>query len=80
MCKNCFSVFSLSKNWKTCDCGVTKGKYTDEVNAVYENGVPIGFANNSISFAVKNQPKNGYGLSFSAFVIAKECETFKPNN
>lgn len=79
LCKKCRSIFNLSKDEeKTCFCGETKGKYVDDINAKYEGPCfPIGFDNNSLINALKNQPKNGLGERFDAFVIPKSCPTMK---
>jgi hypothetical protein len=78
-CNDCLSVFSLSPNIiKKCDCGNSEGKYSDNLNAVYKgNCIPLGFHNTEFINALKTQPKSGWGSDFKAFVIAKECETFK---
>ena len=63
-----------------CECGKCSGKYTDDLNAWYKGGefvVPLGFANGSLVKAVYNQPKEGWGEDFSAFVIPESCTTFK---
>jgi hypothetical protein len=39
--------------------------------------VPLGFANGSLVKALHNQPKEGWGENFSAFVIPEICDTFK---
>ena len=39
--------------------------------------VPIGFANSTLVRAVHNQPKDGMGENFTAFVIPKICSTYK---
>jgi hypothetical protein len=36
----------------------------------------LGFANNSLENAIKNQPQSGIGELFTAFVIPKQCSTF----
>ena len=79
LCRNCGDVFSLSKNTKSCSCGETKGRYIDNLNAWYSgiDALPLGFANNSFITAINNQPDSGWGKSFEAFVIEKDCETFK---
>lgn len=77
-CNDCYSVFSLSTQTKKCDCGRSEGKYIDNLNATYKgNCIPIGFHNNEFINALNNQPLNGWGADFKAFVIPKECKTFK---
>jgi len=64
---------------RTCKCGECSGQYTDDLNAWYkgEQAVPLGFANHSLVNAVVNQPKEGWGEDFKAFVIPESCDTFK---
>jgi hypothetical protein len=76
-CPSCGDIFNLAKQVKTCSCGKVKGYYTDNLNAIYTGGIPIGFTNNSFSQAVLNQPINGWGYNFIAFVIPQQCGTFK---
>ena len=79
LCKNCQDVIRLIQNEKrTCKCGAVSGMYTDSLNAVYsgEHAIPIGFANSTLVRAIKNQPENGMGETFTAFVIPKKCDTF----
>jgi hypothetical protein len=77
LCKNCGDIFNLSENEKTCKCRKTKGRYIDRLNAVYSGAyaVPLGILNHSIRKAIFNQPDNGMGYNFEAFVIPKECDT-----
>lgn len=79
VCKECSDVFSLRLDKeRTCECGKTKGKYTDNINAVYSGPCyPLGFANSSFIDAIWNQPESGMGKDFTAFVIPKECTTMK---
>jgi len=78
MYKNCGDVFNLDYEEKYCKCKGVVGKYLDNLNAEYhgDDAIPLGFANNSISVAIKSQPLNGMGYNFNAFVIPKECDTF----
>lgn len=78
MCPDCGDVFNLKHAVKTCGCGKTRGHYTDDLNAVYDGGVPLGFANSSFLKAVLQQPDEGRGKEFTAFVIPHVCPTFKP--
>lgn len=77
-CLECTDVIRLKSNQtKSCECGKSFGEYTDEINAHYSGPcIPIGFANRSFLYAVKNQPDNGWGKRFEAFVIEKDCPTF----
>lgn len=78
-CNKCYHVFSLTYDERTCDCGETSGKYyEDGLHAKYSgDATPLGFANNSFRAAIQNQPEDGWGETFEAFVIPKECNTFK---
>ena len=77
-CTECCDVFSLKQEQvKSCSCGLSSGKYIDEVNATYTGkGVPLGFVNMQFIHAIKYQPKKGMGKVFTAFVISEDCETF----
>ncbi len=83
LCRLCEDVFRILVNEeRTCRCGRTKGRYEkDGLNAWYEGGahaVPLGFANDSFIRAVYQQPASGsLGKEFTAFVIQKDCPTFK---
>lgn len=80
LCKNCWDVVKLStKEIRSCECGKCKGQYTDDLNAWYsgEHAVPLGINNFDLSRAAYNQPEKGMGRNFNAFVIPKECSTFK---
>ena len=81
-CKECCSIFSLSKNKKVCDCGKSSGFYKqDGLNAEFQGpAVPIGFANSSFRNALKNQPTYGQGQEFIAFVIPENCKTLNHKN
>ena len=75
-CNNCQEVFSLTMKEKHCSCGQCGGKYTDKLNATYwGNCYPIGFNNFSFMSACTNQPKEGRGRNFEAFIIPEQCPT-----
>lgn len=76
-CPKCSDVFSLSFDEKSCSCGESKGKYLDNLSAEHTGGIPIGFDNTSFVIALKQQPDSGMGKKFNAFVIPKQCNTFK---
>lgn len=83
LCKNCQDVIRLMREKRFCKCGKCCGKYTDDLNAWYAGGefvVPLGFNNGSLVKAVNNQPEEGLGENFSAFVIPKSCSTFKDHS
>jgi hypothetical protein len=62
---------------KHCDCGGTTGMYIDEINANYSGryAVPLGIDNNSFIDARNNIGQTS--TTFEAFIIPKNCETFK---
>lgn len=77
-CTNCGDIFNLNLKEKKCSCGKTKGKYNDNLNAIYdgEHAVPLGIGNSSFNQALILQPNDGMGEVFDAFVIPKICPTF----
>jgi hypothetical protein len=78
-CNKCLDVFSIHYDVRECSCGETSGKYfEDGLHAIYKGDcTPLGFANGSFRQAIHNQPEKGWGEDFTAFVIQKECDTFK---
>lgn len=74
-CPDCGDLFNLTEEMKFCTCEATSGRYTDNLNAVYSGGIPIGFANSSFARAMREQPESGMGKTFEAFVIPKSCPT-----
>jgi len=79
-CKACTDTFSICvEEERSCKCGKTKGQYIDTLNATYsgDDAIPLGFNNGSFIDALRNQPEEGLGDDFTAFVISKSCETFK---
>jgi len=80
LCTECHDVFKLDYLMRTCKCGLCRGKYLDDgLNAVYSGitAVPLGFANTSLIEATDNQPDEGMGEEFVAFVIPKACPTME---
>jgi len=78
MCLECNDIFNLDLSEKSCSCGRSKGKYINQQLADYtgKSAVPLGFSNPSFIQAIKDQPNEGIGKEFTAFVIPKNCETF----
>ena len=78
-CPNCQDVRKLNtKHIVSCDCGKSFGKYNDNLNAtIGGDAIPLGFANNTLSNALKMRPIKGMGRTFTAFVIPVECPTIK---
>lgn len=79
LCTKCLSVFSLHDEMYSCRCGEVSGRYIDNVTGIYSgtSAVPLGFNNSSFFRSVRDQPQDGMGLEFGAFVIPKECATFQ---
>lgn len=79
LCKECQDVIRLVDTKRTCKCGKVGGKYNNNLDAVYfgEMAVPLGFANSTLIRAIHNQPDEGIGENFTAFVIPRVCSTYK---
>lgn len=80
-CNKCYDVMALRFESRSCYCGESGGRYEpDGLNAVFWGpALPLGFANASFSDALQNQPEaeERWGRRFEAFVIEKDCATFK---
>lgn len=76
-CPHCSDIFNLTLTEKSCSCGKTKGKYSqDGINAIVSpSSVAIGFQNSSFLRALDRQPVAGMGEEFTAFIIPRRCET-----
>ena len=82
-CKNCADIFSIStQKVKTCSCGQTKGKYLDQLNAVYTGrfAIPMGISNPSFIKAIKRFNHDGGGDNFTAFLISDAAPSFRKIN
>jgi hypothetical protein len=79
LCTECFDLFMLTLEPVACVCGSSIGQYgPDGLNAAYSGPcIPIGFSNSSFVRAIKEQPEEGMGRTFEAFVIPKTCPTMK---
>jgi hypothetical protein len=81
LCLSCQDVIRLPINLKerSCQCGKVKGRYLNHLHAEYsgESAYPIGFDNHTLAAAISTQPQSGKGKEFTAFIIPKECPTFK---
>lgn len=66
---------------RSCACGKSGGHYHDDgLNAeFYGPALPLGFNNYSLTKALSHQPPKSAtrGENFEAFVIQKQCPTFK---
>lgn len=78
-CPECQDVLKLDFGEVWCSCEASSGWYeNDGLNAVYcGSAIPLGFANGSLVKAIENQPDEGMGKCFVAFVIPKSCPTFR---
>ena len=79
-CKDCADIFRLYVDHpKTCHCGKTTGQYEEDGLHAWYSGpaIPLGFANSSFVHAIHNQPDSDWGREFTAFVIQKDCDTFR---
>jgi hypothetical protein len=80
LCEECNDVIKLDYKVRYCKCRKTGGRYLqDGLKAEYwgEHAIPLGFANSSLVEAVNDQPENGQGRIFTAFVIPKQCPTMR---
>lgn len=88
-CCACRDVVALRLEWRTCACGLTSGRYVDNLNAVIygEQGhfAALGIANNSLAGALQTQREVGDlppvahfgghppGRTFEAFILPTDC-------
>jgi len=80
LCTKCQDIVRLmSKGPRWCVCHRSGGQYLDDILAEYWGrwAIPLGINNHSLVDAIQDQPKFGLGTRFDAFVIPKECPTFK---
>lgn len=79
LCLKCNDVIKLDTLTRSCKCGAISGRYLDDLMAEYEGdyAIPLGFDNVSLVRAIEQQPQNGCGKRFEAFVIPKECDTLR---
>lgn len=82
LCKKCQDVIRLMDYSRSCECGESNGRYLNNIDAIYfgDNAVPIGIDNISLVCALNNQPQDGKGFCFEAFVIPKKCSTYTSRN
>ena len=75
-CTICMDVVTLCLEKRSCFCGRSRGVYTDRINATIKGPcVPLGISNSSLMEAIREQPEEGNGAEFVAFVIPKKCYT-----
>ena len=80
ICRRCTDVVRLTESifYNFCKCGESSGRYVDDLNAVYSGeAIPIGFSNSELLTAIQSQPESGQGKVFAAFVVPKQCPTFR---
>lgn len=79
LCPVCHDIVRLTHKKRYCVCNSSWGYYEDDgLNAVYGgSSKPLGLLNKSLYQALMNQPEEGAGECFEAFVIPKSCPTFK---
>ena len=77
-CKDCSDLIELNLNERTCICGKTKGRYIDNVNAVYSgNCIPMGVNNNFLLVARRLYEEFPGNYSIELFTIPEDCKTMK---
>jgi len=87
LCPECSTVFNLTYELKTCKCGKCMGKYLEDeysrTHGIAEfagDCFPIVFKNDSLVDALQNQPKDGRGVEFIAFIASDESILFRRND
>lgn len=78
LCKHCQDIVRPYPNkTRTCECGDVVVKCLNKLDIVVTAtegwAVPIGFNNTSFVWSVAQQPEEGMGKDFTAFVIPKKC-------
>ena len=52
-CPDCWDMFKLEKEMRSCTCGKCKGRYIDDMNVEIENGIPFGLDNSWLYHVTK---------------------------
>lgn len=77
-CPKCGDIVRLKLRSRSCECGFSRGRYTDNINAVILNGIPIGFAGRAFQTALSLENMPGEkGHEFTAFVIPPNAPSIK---
>ena len=83
-CPDCNDMFNLSLSAKTCSCGKVSGMYTDNLNAIYNGGIPFCINNQDFVEAIDAQTYNNmeapnafYGVRFDAWICPANSKTFR---
>lgn len=80
MCSNCKDIFNLKFDEKRCSCGkIQGGIFGKDRGSVFGSCYYTRNCKFNTNKAVNNQPLEGQGDSFTAFVIPKKCDTFITN-
>lgn len=84
LCPRCGDIFNLRLKYKKCGCGYVSGIYTDNLNAIYKNGIPFCIANDSFEMALFSQqeadiltPDRFHGIRFHAWMCPANSTTFR---
>ena len=86
-CTNCGDIFNLKMmDSKSCNCGMVKGMYIDNLNAIFEGkcAIPLCISNPSIKRGIIYQKQNDIkypeafnGEKFDSWVCPANSNTFK---
>lgn len=85
LCNNCGHMFNLSMITKACSCGRVKGRYTDNLNAIFtgKSAVPFCIGNGSFETALSQQrykdktdPEAFHGARFESWICPANSDTF----
>lgn len=75
-CTACNDIVALQFERRECHCGRSWGRYLDhEVAEIGGDAIALGIGSRSIKQALRDQPDEGQGRRFNAFVIPKKCNT-----
>jgi hypothetical protein len=75
-CPKCQDIVRLIQTLRKCECGLSWGNCTDELNATIGGyAIPLGLDNSEFKQALQNRPKVGLGSRFDAWVIPHSCGT-----
>ena len=76
-CPECGDLISLKTATRSCECGACRGRYLDNLKAIYTNGIPMGMSNTSLGFARIFYDSIGPEFKMEAFTIANDCCEYK---
>lgn len=76
-CLRCGDIIALRGKVRTCECGASKGRYVDNINAEYEGPSRlIGINNHDLNAARGGLPGEGAD-EFRCWVISDHCKPVK---